>query len=1171
MGQAGPGVAFVDQGGAYTSLLTDSGQAVVITRANPLGTKPTAGKASSASSHVVTMGLVGSNPHPAIERSGRLPGVTDYLVGSSPAGWHTGIPSYSSVRYQQVYPGVNLTYVPGQQGAINYELDLAPGESPNGIAFAIGGAKVLSIDPSGNLVMSLGDSQITQPKPSIYQQIGGRRVSVPGGFVLKGGGKIGFEVGSHDRSLGLVIDPTLAYSTSFGGTGTDFSQAIALDSSGDAFVTGSTDSIDFPVHTPSQLPFQTMCGTACTSGTDAFVSELNPAGSAILFSAYVGGTGTGAGSSSGTGIAVTSAGARDSIYLAGTTSSSNFPVTPNAYQASCAATPCAGSGFVVELSLEPNAGSFDSHVAYSTYLGGNGRDSVKAMALGSNGDVYLTGTTSSANFPVTSGAYDPCTAGGCGSFVTALNPAKASSSTPDASLVYSTYLGSGPAAQVSGIGVDSSGDAYVAGSTNQFSLTATPGSYDSGPCGTKCGFVVEVDPTGGESYATYLQGTSVSGGIGPRQTTATGIAVDPNGDAFVVGFTNNATYPTTPGAFQQTCHVELACQGGPSIVSGFVTKVAAGGKSFLYSTFLAGQNSPYERAQSVAIDSSGDAYVLTGRSSSNNFLTLNAFENTCSACLEGVPVLSELNPNGKGLMYSTYLSASGSDATGLAVNPSTGDAYVTASFGVGATALPPTRSLGTPGGVSVEEVAGPASTVPPIIDQLSPSSGPSVGGTTVTITGASLGGATAVLFGGVPAASYTQVSPTEVTAVSPPQTGAGVTVPVQVATGSGSTELDAAYPPELFSYGVGTWALTGPLSPPGGVYHSTASLLSGPACANASPSVCGDVLNAGGGDPAGQSAAALYDPSTNAWTATGSMNVARSFYPSSTTLSSGQVLVAGGTSPPSSEVYDPATGAFAKSSLVSMVPSGSSTADTPSYLFSATSLSGPACAQARPSTCGDVLVAGGSNVAVNSGEGSLANAELYDPSNNTWSAIPSMAAARETADAIVLSGPRCAQASPSTCGEVLVAGGNSPNGPLSSAELYNPATNAWTPTGSLFGPLPETTATMISGPECKITPVPSYCGKVLVNGAGATFSELYDPANGKFSLTGNLATPPSIVVNFATGLLPDGLVVFSDGNPDTELYNPVTASWTEAVATTYDRHGFASAQLSNGSLLAVGG
>ena len=397
----------------------------------------------------------------------------------------------------------------------------------------------------------------------------------------------------------------MVYSTYLGGSGDDIAYGIATDSAGNAYVTGLTYSTDFPI-TPGA--FQTTCGNPSSCG-NAFVTKLNPTGSALVYSTYLGGT-----VAQGFSIAVDGGG---NTYVTGY-ATNNFPVTPDAFQTTCC------GAFVTKFNPTGSA------LVYSTYLGGSGGDSGQGIAVDSAGNSYVTGYTTSANFPVTPGAFQT-TCGNpssCGNtFVTKLNPT-------GSALVYSTYLGgSGVLAYESansgfGIAVDSAGNAYVTGRTYSTNFPTTQGAFQE-TCGgnnyqcTHLGdaFVTKFNPTGSALvYSTYLGGK--------YQDAGQGIAVDTAGNAYVTGYTTSANFPVTPGAFQRVCN-----SGAPSSCSlygdAFVTKINPGGSGLVCSTYLGG--SYIDEGNGIVVDGASNAYV-TGYTTSINFpVTPGAFQTVCKS------------------------------------------------------------------------------------------------------------------------------------------------------------------------------------------------------------------------------------------------------------------------------------------------------------------------------------------------------------------------------------------------------------------------------------------------------------------------------------------------------------------------------------------------------------
>ena len=544
------------------------------------------------------------------------------------------LPSYAGVRYHSLWQGIDMRFE-GQGGKLKYEFLLRPGADPNKIKLAYAGAQGLAAGAGGSLLIETPLGTLRDSAPKTYQRIGGRRVPVESRYSLTAGGRgYGFELGAYDRSQPLVIDPGIAYSTFLGGGGDDFGGRVAVDGAGNSYVTGATNSADFPKTTGAFD--QTHNGDF-----DAFVTKLNATGSGIAYSTFLGGVGVDFGS----GIAIDAAG---SAYVTGVTDSTGFPTTPGAID-----TTHNGDfdAFVTKLNAT------GSNLSYSTFLGGSAYDQGNAIAVDGTGSAYVTGITSSASggsggFPTTAGAFDTTHNGDFDAFVTKLNPA--GSVAPS----YSTFLGGTSGEDAQGITVDGTGSAYVAGTTTSADFPTTPGAFaPTGDGLASDGYVTKLNTTGSAplAYSTFLGGGGTD--------SAVGITVDGTGLAYVVGYTVANDFPTTAGAFDET-HNGLA--------DAFVTKLNATGSALSYSTFLGGAAD--DVAFGIAIDSTGSAYV-TGDTGSLNFPTTpGAIDTTPNGDLDAF--VSKLNANGAGLSYSTFLGGNADDrAFGIALDGT--DAYVT--------------------------------------------------------------------------------------------------------------------------------------------------------------------------------------------------------------------------------------------------------------------------------------------------------------------------------------------------------------------------------------------------------------------------------------------------------------------------------------------------------------
>lgn len=423
-GQSSSNVRFEARTSSYTAFLTPTEAVLELLHAAPpilsaagsprsLGTP---GPTKGISGAVVDVNFLHANLHPLVSGIDRLPGVANYLVGSDPKGWHRGVASFATVDYKSLYPGIDLTFSGGQKGALEYTFQLSPGSKPEEIDLGLAGAGHPAMSAGGTLLLHTSAGDLNQPPPTIYQLVGGIKDKVTGGYVLRSHGSVGFWLGPYDHSLPVVIDPALVYSTFLAGPlgdvvgdGDGTGAGIAVDSSGDAYVTGETTSPLFP--TTSGAFGQTYPANSVQGHYTevAYVTKLKPDGSGILYSTYLGGNGINNGfdvqGDSGLGIALDGA---DHAFVAGVTSSSDFPLK-NAIQTTNKANPLDNStGFVSELSAD------GSGLVYSTYLGGTNNcfcESANGIAVDPNGNATITGTTGSGDFPTTAGSFQSTTNG----------------------------------------------------------------------------------------------------------------------------------------------------------------------------------------------------------------------------------------------------------------------------------------------------------------------------------------------------------------------------------------------------------------------------------------------------------------------------------------------------------------------------------------------------------------------------------------------------------------------------------------------------------------------------------------------------------------------------------------------------------------------------------------
>lgn len=654
-GQMAPQAKFVSRGKGYSAFLTAGGMV--------LSLRPSEAVARSAAdvalnnecqkspNATLQFKLMGASRNPSVVGENLQPGRLNYFIGNDPTKWHRNVPTYGQVRYENVYPGIDLVYY-GNHHQLEYDFAVAPGADPRQIQFEIVGASQIALDPDGNLILQTGRGALHFQSPVVYQESSGVRVPVRGAYVMNDSTHIGFHVAHYDASKPLVIDPVLVYSTYLGGNGDEQPSGIAVDSAGSVYLAGYTDSADFPL---------TTLGSTTPGVSHVFIAKLDPTGSNLMYADYIGGNGQ----DYGYALALDRA---NNLYVTGSTASSNFPLV-NPYQGSY---PGSFNAFLTKISAD------GSSLLYSTYLGGNGSDQPASMAIDSLGSVIVAGNTSSTNFPIanayeaTAGANQGGLSGNYG-FLTKFSP-------DGSSLIYSTYLGGdfnvpyncggtpcwpSPYNAVSGIAVDGNGNAYTTGITNTYNFPTTQDSYlptNSTQQNSIVGFVSQFSSSGSLNYSTYFYESS---GI---LTSMNAIAVDGSGSVYVTGTAfSDGTFPVTSTSICDPGSAGFACDFA------FVTKFDPTGSTLLYSTFLGANNNA--NPQSIGLDGNNDAYVLASTSSSA-FSTVNAIEPYSSG---NDMLLVEISPAGDTELFATYLGANADEFPAGLVVDATGNLYVAGS------------------------------------------------------------------------------------------------------------------------------------------------------------------------------------------------------------------------------------------------------------------------------------------------------------------------------------------------------------------------------------------------------------------------------------------------------------------------------------------------------------
>ncbi len=562
----------------------------------------------------LTMQLVGANQQAKCTKLDKLETKSNYLIGNNQNHWKENIENFAKVQYQNIYDGIDIVYY-GNQKQLEYDLIVSPHINPNIINISFPDAEKLTIDNQGNLVINVNNKEISKKKPYIYQEVNGNKQEVVGNYIIKENNQIGFNIEAYDVNKPLVIDPTIGYSTYLGGTDSDFSSAIAVDKSGNTYVVGYTKSLNFPTSNPQQK--------SLSGKTDLFVAKLNPTGTALSYSTYIGGSEDDFGNS----ISVDSNG---NVYIAGYTFSKNFPIA-NPFQSQNGNTipNTGGDSFVLKLNQQGNA------LAYSSYLGGMGDDMATSIAVDLQGNTYVTGFTDSINFPIANAIQNKSN-GGFDAFVTKINA-------NGNSLSYSTYFGGSDNDFANSIAIDKDNNAYIVGVTDSRNLSVT-NPLQSTIAGDSDGFIVKVGASGNSiNFATYLGGSNFD--------SITSVTVDNTNNIYVTGLTNSTDF-TVVNPIQKNIAGSL---------DAFVSKLNPAGNNLIYSTYLGGTID--EQANSIALDAMNNVYIM-GVTTSTDFPVANPTQKSNAGGQDAF--MTEINSAGNALIFSTYLGGTNND-TGLSL------------------------------------------------------------------------------------------------------------------------------------------------------------------------------------------------------------------------------------------------------------------------------------------------------------------------------------------------------------------------------------------------------------------------------------------------------------------------------------------------------------------------
>lgn len=659
VGQTHPDVRYVAKGRGYSVFVTADGPTLALQTPN------------ASEGEAIRMRFVGMSPEAPVVAEREAQGTVNYLKGNDPEKWHRDIPTFEAVRTRDAYAGIDAVLY-GADGRLEYDFVVAPGADPRQIRVSFEGQQSLEVSPEGDLLLGMQNGEIRQQRARVYQDGPAGKTPVAARYVLGSDGEVGFDVANYDPAKPLVIDPVLVYSVYLGGgSGVDIARAVTVLGIDSVYLVGETHSREYPGSTlggggfggradvflskygqslgepvftvtfggleddtPTDVAvdetgriyvsgvtksdaFPTTVGAydrGLSGPTDGFVVRINQAGTNLELGTYLGGNQF----ETLGGLAVDAAGA---VYVAGSTQSDDFPISPGAFDASRDGL---RDAFVTK--LDPTFGS----IAYSTLLGGSGVESAVAVAVDPTGNAFVTGETSGAGFPTTAGAFDTSHNGGADAFVAKVNPT-------GSSLLYSTFLGGSSDESGLGIAIDPTGTAYVTGRTASAVFPTTAGAFDTTLGGTRDAFVTKLAPTGASLVvSTYLGGAA--------DDVANAIAIDSAGRPLVAGATASTDFPVSASAY------DASFSGGES--DAFVTRLEAAGTSLASSTYLGGDDEDIAYGVAVGAD---DSMILAGTSDSSDYPTAGGIG--VSYGWDFDVIVSRLSANGQTLQASDHIAA----------------------------------------------------------------------------------------------------------------------------------------------------------------------------------------------------------------------------------------------------------------------------------------------------------------------------------------------------------------------------------------------------------------------------------------------------------------------------------------------------------------------------------
>jgi uncharacterized protein (TIGR03437 family) len=629
-GQSHPAVRYLSRGRGYAFFLTREEAVLLLRGGNKSQGRLGDVAGSGGNSGVLRMKLAGRQSRSKLRAEQSQAARSNHFLGNDPSRWQTGVPHYSRVRDSAVYQGIDLVYY-GAQGSLEYDFVVSPGADPRRIELEFSGQQSLSIDEDGHLVLEISHRTLRYEKPQLYQEHGTRRVAVSGRYERRGPRRVGFEVAAgYDPTRPLIIDPVLSYSTFLGDTDDDQGVSIAVDSDGNAYVTGTTQSSRFPTTSGSAQP-----GFGGPED-DVFVAKLNPIGTELVFSTFLGANLD----DRGRGIAV---GPDGSVYVTGETESNQFPVTDGAWQKEF------GHGerdaFVAKISAD------GSRLVYSTFIGSDAQDWANDIAVDSQGQAYVIGGTKSSKFPT----FLPLQrqyGGGTDAFVVIMNSGGSGA-------VFSTFLGGDADDEGLAIAIDPFNTVYATGYTNSGNFPVTEDAFQSQKDSDEDAFVVKIFGQPRLAYSSFFGGRDSDFG--------NAIAIDTLGNAYVAGFTRSDDLFRTPQVFQNDYN-----GGGDA----FVIKVVETPRLQVQRRTYLG-TSEEDTANGIVVWDDGSVTVA-GHTKSENFpVTDDAIQGETGGG-DSDAFVTTLDPLFRApLVFSTFLGGEGRDEARDMVRDSAGNVYLT--------------------------------------------------------------------------------------------------------------------------------------------------------------------------------------------------------------------------------------------------------------------------------------------------------------------------------------------------------------------------------------------------------------------------------------------------------------------------------------------------------------